>query len=192
MSMKTTPNTLYLAVTFSALNVAIGAVVAFFKLPIYLDTLGIVLSSILLGWRYGVLTGLMTSIVGWLLYSPYFIWYAGTSIGIALASAALYHFRMFDSLLRSCFSGLIVALVSALLSAPVTTWLGGNTFAGVDAITAFLLASGRNLWSSVFIAGLAAEPVDKVIVCSLAYLTVARLPKRLIEQNNLRPIPKTA
>lgn len=190
MSWKMAPNSVYLAVTFTALNVAIGAVVAFFKLPIYLDTLGIVLSSILLGWRYGVLTALMTIVVGWLLYSPYFIWYAGTSIGIAVMSSVLYNFRMFNTLLRSCLSGLIIALLAATLSAPVTTWLGGNTFAGVDAITAFLLASGKSLWSSVFIAGLTAEPVDKVIVCSLAYITVARLPKRLIEKNNLRPIPK--
>lgn len=183
------PSKLYIAVVFAVLNVIIGALVAFLKLPIYLDSLGIVLSTLLLGWRWGLVTAVLTLAAGFF-YSPYLPFYALTAVGIVCTVAVLYRVGLFNSLLRSCFAGLIVASVSAVLSAPVTAYLGGNTLSGVDAITTFLLASGQSLWSSVFIAGFTSEPVDKVLVCVLAYLTATRLPRRLVERNALRPLPR--
>lgn len=185
------PKRIYIAIALAVLNLTIGGLVAAFKLPIYLDSLGIVLATILLGWRLGVLTALITVGIGFLTINPYLPFYVMTSLVIVMTVAVLYRTKMFDSLFRTIVSGLIIAGLSALASAPITTYLGGNTLSGADAITSFLLASGRSLWGSVLITGLTAEPVDKVLVSVLAYLTIRRLPHRLLDTAGLRGIPRS-
>jgi hypothetical protein len=43
-----------LVLAFVALNLTVGGLVSWLKLPVYLDSLGIVMATILMGWRYGV------------------------------------------------------------------------------------------------------------------------------------------
>ena len=50
-----------LVIAFTALNLTIGGLVAWLKLPIYLDSTGIVLASLLLGWRAGVACAVLTA-----------------------------------------------------------------------------------------------------------------------------------
>jgi energy-coupling factor transport system substrate-specific component len=179
----------YLALVFAAVNIAIGGIVAATKLPIYMDSIGLVISTILLGWRYGLVTAGVTIIFAGFLVNPFFPFYSATALGIVAAVEVLYRRGGFDSLLRSVLSGLVIAVIAAILSAPVTAYLGGNTMSGADAVTAFLLASGKSLIDAVMIAGFTAEPVDKAIVCALAYVTIRQLPRRLAESAHFRAVP---
>lgn len=180
-----------LSLAFVALNLAVGGIVAALRLPIYLDSIGIVISAVLLGFRYGVLTGVVTALLGTFLFNPYLYAYTATALCIAGMSAWSYRLGGFDTLVRAMLSGLAIAIVAAAASAPVTAYLfSGNTMSGVDVITAYLTSTGRSLIESVWITGLTSEPVDKVMVAVLAYLVLRAVPKGVVSKNQLNSVPR--
>lgn len=138
------------------------------------------------------MTAALTVFVGFFVINPYLPFYSATAIGIVLGTEALYRYRLFDSLVKAIVSGLLISVIAAILSAPVTAFVfGGNTLSGVDMITAFLMASGQNVLQSVLITGFTSEPVDKSIVCVLAYVAIKGLPERLTKALSSRRIPKS-
>ncbi len=180
-----------LSLAFVALNLAIGGIVSILRLPIYLDSMGIVLSAVLLGWRYGFITAVLTTLMGTLLINPYLYAYTGTALLVALVAHFAYRLGGFDNIVRSALTGLAIALVAAAASAPVTTFLfSGNTMSGADLVTAYLQTTGRTLLESVWITGLTSEPVDKVMVAVLAYLVLRVVPKRVAAEHGLNPVPR--
>jgi len=176
----------FVAVALAVFNLATAFIVAAAKLPIYLDSVGIVVSTIVLGWPYGVLCALVTVAAGSLLVNPYLWAYTITALAIVPVTELLYRAGMFRNVLLAAVSGLVISIVTALLSAPVSAALGGNTFSGSDAIAAFMMASGKSLMQSVFVASFAAEPVDKVLVAVLAYLAVRGIPQRVASRYGFR------
>ena len=176
-----------LIVGLAALNLAIGAVVSLLKLPIYLDSIGIVLSAVVLGFLPAVVCGIITCGVGFFLINPYLPAYFGTSVVIAALAVLCRRFNLFRNMGLTVVSGIIIAIGAALASAPVTAIaFGGATLSGADAITAFFVASGNALLQSVLYAGLAAEPVDKVLVCIIAFGVLRSLPSSFYADNALR------
>jgi len=180
-------NKLSIVLSLVALNLVIGSIVSFLKLPIYLDSLGIVIATLLVGWPWGVLAGLLTVGLGFFLINPYLPAYTGTSLGIVFCVALMRKMNLFSSSLRAAVSGCVVALVSATLSAPVTALLfEGSTLSGSDALTAFFLHTGQGIWKAVFLSGLSSEPVDKVIVCVVAFQILRAIPQKFVDANELK------
>jgi energy-coupling factor transport system substrate-specific component len=178
-----------LAFALAGVNVGIGVIVSTFKLPVYLDSIGIIVSTLVLGWRYGALCSLITVVAGFLFITPYLPAYLGTSLGVVFATNILRRQGMFRNAPLSFASGVVIGLVAAVLSAPVTVILfEGNTLAGADIITAFLRTTGQTLWNSVVISGLTSELVDKPIAASLAFAAVQSIPKRYFKAFHLRPL----
>ncbi|HEX3551244.1 MAG TPA: hypothetical protein VHT53_12745 [Candidatus Elarobacter sp.] len=169
----------FVAIALAVFNLAVAFIVAAAKLPIYLDSIGIVVSTIILGLPYGVLCALITVAAGSLLVNPYLWAYTITALAIAVVTELLYRAGMFRNVVLAAISGLIISVFTALLSAPVNVALGGNTFSGSDAITAFMMASGKSLLQSVFVSNFTAEPVDKVLVAVLSFLAIRGIPQRV-------------
>src|SRR5215203_1106814 len=71
-----------IAVSLAAFNLIIGGIVSFFKLPVYLDTIGMVVSTVILGWPYGLLCGAITLIGGFFVINPYYPFYVMNVFGI--------------------------------------------------------------------------------------------------------------
>jgi hypothetical protein len=113
--------------------------------------------------------------------------YVLTGVCIAITVEILFRLRMYNTVFRAVISGLVVAIVSATVSAPVTTYLfGGMTLSGVDAITAYFFATGKTLLNSAVLSGLSSEPIDKVLVSLIAYFTLQRLPSGIAARFGLR------
>lgn len=177
-----------LVLAFVALNLTVGGLVSWLKLPVYLDSLGIVMATLLLGWRYGVWCAVLTCFLGFF-SRPYLPFYVLTSIAIAIAVELLRRRNMYRNLGTTIVAGLIVAVVAALFSAPVTAIVfGGVTASGSDLVTAFFRGTGRSLLQSVLISGLSSEPVDKTLVSIVAFLSLRGLPERFIRNFKLRGI----
>ncbi len=177
---------MFVAVALAVFNLAVAFIVAAAKLPIYLDSIGIVVSTIILGWPYGVICALITVGAGSLLVNPYLWAYTITAVAIVPATELLYRAGMFRNIVLAVVSGLLISIVTALLSAPVNAALGGNTFSGSDAITAFMMASGRSLLQSVLVSSFTSEPVDKVLVAVLSYLAIRGIPQRVANAYGFR------
>ena len=182
MSVRTS-----LVIAFTALNLTIGGLVAWLRLPIFLDSTGIVLASLLLGWRAGVSCAVLTCLLGFFIVNPYLPFFTGTAIVIALVVDQLRRRNMYRSPMLTLVSALILACAAALTSAPVAAFVfGGVTTSGSDLITAFFRATGQSLLDSVMLSQFTSEPVDKTIVTMVAISVVRALPRSFLIQHNLR------
>ncbi len=182
MSVRTS-----LVIAFTALNLTIGGLVAWLRLPIYLDSTGIVLASLLLGWRAGVACAVLTCLLGFFIVNPYLPFFTGTAVAIALVVDQLRRRNWYRSPLLIVVSALILASVAALVSAPVAAFVfGGVTTSGSDLITAFFRATGQSLLQSVMLSQFTSEPVDKLIVTLVSISVIRALPKSFLTQHGLR------
>jgi energy-coupling factor transport system substrate-specific component len=176
-----------LVIAFTALNLTIGGLVAWLKLPIYLDSTGIVLASLLLGWRAGASCAVLTCLVGFFVVNPYLPFFTGTAVVIALVVDQLRRRNMYRSPALTVVSALILAASAALTSAPVAAFVfGGVTTSGSDLLTAFFRATGQSLIDSVMLSQFTSEPVDKMIVTLVSISVVRALPKAFLTQHGLR------
>jgi len=170
------PEKLALVAVCAGMNLGVGFVVASLKLPFYLDSIGTVLSTAIGGPIVGMMTGVVTVLLG-SIYTPTLWAYTLTAMTIVLYT----HFALKFGFLRRPFPtvllGLGLGIATAIVSAPVTTYLwGGVSFSGTDAVTAFFVALGKTLLQSVLIGGLSTDPLDKLFTALIAYAILKRVP----------------
>lgn len=158
------------------INLGMGLVTQCLKLPIYLDTIGTLLSTVLIGISGGIVTGVSSSLLAGLLINPVIPCYTGTQIAIAAFSGWMAEKGYFRSLFRVILTGILLGIVSAIVSAPVVAIFSGVTGTCTDVTMAFLLAQGKSLFESTFWANFANEPFDKVIQCLLMLWIIKSLP----------------
>lgn len=162
------------------LNLGIGTIVHLLKLPIFLDAIGTILVTLLIGWRWGAVTGVLSFLIGGLLVNPVMPWFCGTQIVIAAMTGLLASKGGFRSVPRVIGSGILIGVAAGIASAPIIILLfGGITGSGTGVVTAFLLASGKQIVESVILTGISCEPIDKTIQCLLAFWLVRTLPPRI-------------
>jgi energy-coupling factor transport system substrate-specific component len=181
-----TTTALIIIVIALAFNIIIGFIARRLQLPVYLDTVGIFVIVILLGWKYGLIAALISITVGSLDLSTFYFFYTGTAIGIVLTIEYCRRRNWFGNYYYVVFSGILVAFVSAVLSAPVTFYLQAKTATGNDIMTEFF----RQYWSNLaeLLSGLSSEPVDKVFSALIACWSVMRIPSAVMRRYSLRPI----
>lgn len=190
--MFTTPRLVLIALC-AALNVAVGSIVYLLKLPIYLDSVGIILCALLLasdrwaGFACASVAGTISCVIIFLLVNPFFIWFELTVIAIALVSVLLT--ARFADTLRArplpnakfaaivLICGIVTGVVSAIVSAPVVAYLfGGVTGSGSAFVVAFFLKTGQQLLNATLLSGLTADPIDKVLQVLFAALLYRATP----------------
>lgn len=179
------------------INLSIGTLVSILKLPLFVDATGTILVTLLLGIRAGVITGVLSFLIGGLLVNPVMPWFCGTQAAIAVFVGLMARAGFFRSFWRVIICGIGLGVVAATVSAPVIVKLfGGITGSGSGVITAFFLATGKSIIKSVFLTGISCEPVDKTLQCLLAFWLIRSLPKKLLgrfakrgflEKNNFYP-----
>lgn len=192
MSMRQYPVTPQVAMTVIiaclAANIALGFVVRRVGLPIYLDTVGTILATIMLGWRWGLVAAALSVALGSILIWPQYFWYSMTAVGIVVAVEMCWRFSLYRSPLRVAWAGLIIAAVAAILSAPITAHFSAMTYSGNDLITAFFRQMGNSLMKSVLFSGFSSEPVDKVVTSLIVYYALSGFPEYLMKRYHLRGI----
>jgi energy-coupling factor transport system substrate-specific component len=170
-----------------ALNLALGTVVSTLKLPVYLDAVGTILATLMLGWRAGAVVGVASFLAGGVLTNPVLPWFSGTQIAIALYTSFAARRGMLRGWLRTVLSGVGLGVVAGIVSAPVIVGLfGGITGSGPSLVVAYLLATGRGLLKSVVLSGIASEPLDKTLQLVLAIWIARTFPTRLKQRYGSR------
>lgn len=175
------PAKLVLIPTLVGLNLVMGWIVSAIKLPIFLDSIGITVGAILGGPWVAIAIGVGTTLLGTVLFSPVLWAFSGTAALIGITSYLLAQRGLYRRWYTAILAGLIIAIVAAVSSAPVSAKMfGGATAGGVDAITLFFRSAGNSVMKSVFFSGLSSEPVDKTVASLLAWFLVHRLSRRTV------------
>jgi energy-coupling factor transport system substrate-specific component len=178
--------TIVLMAACVALNVTLGGIVYLLKLPVYLDSIGIVLAALLVSgsrWRAFVLASIvavLTCFITGLTVNPFLPWFTGTAVAAAAFGAFVLRGRAEDLITRKaklvmfiikliCY-GVAWGILAAIVSAPVVVYLfGGVTGNGTALLVAFFVKTGQQLLNAALLLGLTAEPFDKTLqlLCAL-------------------------
>jgi energy-coupling factor transport system substrate-specific component len=168
---------LVLVPTAIAMNLAVSTVVQLLKIPLFIDAVGTITITLLLGIRAGIVSGITSFLVGGLLINPAMPYFVGTQLAIAIFVGLAARGGFFASVPKRLLVGIGLGIVAATASAPVIVALfGGFTGSGSGAITAFLVASGKSILKSVVLTGISCEPIDKTVQCLLAVWLIQGLP----------------
>ena len=145
-----------LALTFIplaiAINVGIGAIVKALNLPLYVDSIGTILATLLLGWRMGAIVGVLGFVITSVFINPFAIYFVGTQIVIALFTHIVGKRGWFKNILITIVSGVGLGIIAAFVSAPVIILVfQGATGNGASLLTSFFAKMGNQIVNSVFI-----------------------------------------
>lgn len=151
------------------------------KLPLWLGSIGTAISSILAGPIIGAISGAVNNII-YGLNDPMSIPYAITSVFIGVSIGILARKNKLSSLPRVIFAGLLVALISAVVSTPLNVALyeGQSGIIWSDgAVLAPLLAKGCPMFIASFLDEFIIDIPDKIITMIIAFGIIKGLPKSL-------------
>lgn len=165
---------LVLIVISIAINMIGGQLASMVKLPIFLDSIGTLISAVLLGPVIGMLTGLLTNLLWGLLTDPIAAAFAPVAMVIGLVAGWLARAGWFRTLPKVVVSGVIITLAVTVVAVPLRTALfGGVTGSGADLFVAWMHSMGQNLVESVAITVIGANLVDKILTAVIVWLLTA-------------------
>lgn len=157
------------------------------KLPLWLDSIGTILSAMLAGPIVGGLCGAINNVI-YGLQDPMSFVYAITSVAIGITTGILAYKGMFKTIGRTLISALIIALVAIVISTPLNIYAWGGQTGNVwgDAVFASLMAKKAPLWIASFADELVVDVFDKIVVVVISFVIFKGLPKKLtmLYQNN--------
>jgi energy-coupling factor transport system substrate-specific component len=159
-----------------AVNIVLGIVTSLLKLPFYLDTLGTILTAVMIGSLPGAIVGALTNTITGFIYSMRDIPFALVSIAVALIAGFIAKQFKFN-LITAIVTGLILSIVAPLIGTPIGIALyGGLTGTVSDVIVMALKNAGASLFTASFVTKIGNNLIDKVGTCLVAYLLIISLP----------------
>ena len=185
-SIKTDFN--MLALLFIPIGVAVnfvgGQLASLLKLPVYLDTIGTMLTAILAGPWVGAVTGLLSNVVTGIA-NPVNFWFIPVNIIVGLVVGFLSRKDMWRGW-KLIISFIIMDLVSLLVATPIVVYVyGGVTGGGTSLLTAVLMATGQSIWSSVISVEIIWTTLDRVISYVVAMLIIKVIPVKTLVKFSL-------
>ncbi|PLR86740.1 ECF transporter S component [Bacillus canaveralius] len=152
------------------------------KLPLWLDSIGTVLASMLAGPIIGALAGAINNIIYGLTLDPISFVYAISSIAIGLAVGILFYKGLISSWSQAAVAGLIVGLVATVVSTPINVGFWGGQTGNVwgDALYAIILAKTDSIWLASFLDELVVDVPDKLMVVLISYGIFRGLPQNVV------------
>ena len=179
VNMKFDTRTLVLMAVAIVINIVVGQIAVWIKLPLYVDAVGTVLVGILAGPLAGALTGTLTNLIWGLVADPSATAFFPVSLVIGLLAGVFARLGWFRSFAATVGAGAVIGVISTIVAVPIIVYMfGGVTGAGTDFGTAYLLAVGHQLVESVAVANLVQNLADKILTCLVAWGIVKRLPMR--------------
>ncbi|MDD3173511.1 MAG: ECF transporter S component [Herbinix sp.] len=179
-----------------AINIVLGIMTSMLKLPFYLDTLGTVVTAVLMGPIPGVIVGASTNIITGFIYNLQDIPFLLVNVAVALVSGFIAKKYSFN-LIPAIVCGLILSVVCPLIGTPIGIFIyGGLTGTVSDVIVMALKSSGSSIFAASFIAKIGNNLLDKVGTCLITYLLIKNLPVsiknmlKIYSNNNLEAIAK--
>jgi energy-coupling factor transport system substrate-specific component len=173
--------TLALIPSAVAFNFAIGSVVRTVKLPIYLDCIGGIATTLIAGVWPGVAVAGLSQIIG-SLTAPDLILYVGTAVAMGLYAHVIGKASGFKTLPRALIAGIGMGFLSAMASFGITAWRGGVTSAGSSFVTLFYLHHGFALVPATILSGLTCDPIDKIAECLITVWLIRSVPMELLSR----------
>ena len=166
------------------INVIGARLALFFRLPLFLDSIGTVLAAALGGYMPGIAVGFLTNVLNGL--SDFTTaYYSSINVLIAICSAYLAGKGAFRRVSRLPAAALVLALIGGGLGSILTWFLyGGGIGEGISAsIARSFYESGKlSLFLSQLSADLLIDLIDKLVTVLIAALVLRLVPQRFSDR----------
>lgn len=167
-----------------AINFVGGQIATLLKLPVYLDTIGTMLTGILAGPWVGAVTGLLTNIVTGIA-NPVNFWFIPVNVIVGLVVGFLSRANWWKGW-KLILSFIIMDLISLFVATPIVVYVyGGVTGSGTSLLTAVLMATGQSIWSSVLSVEIIWTTLDRVLSYIIAMLIIKVIPAKTLVKFSL-------
>lgn len=174
MKKITTKQIIFCALAI-AINVILGIITSAIKLPVYLDTLGTILTAVQFGPWIGAIVGALTNIVTGLIYGMRDIPFLIVNVAVALIVYFMVHKFKF-TIKTAIITGLILSVVCPLIGTPIGIFIyEGLNGSLSDIVVLALRKSGQSIFAASFIRNVFSNLIDKVTTMLLAYFLNKRI-----------------
>lgn len=164
-----------------ALNIVLGILTAALGIPLYLDTLGTVLSAAILGPVPGMIVGSLSNIITGFMYSvtdiPFFL--VNMAVGLIVGLVA----KKFQwSIIPAIVTGLALSFICPAIGTPIGIYVYGGLNGSVsDMLVMSLVQGGKSIFQASFLRNVASNLVDKVGTCIIGWALIKAMPVRFLE-----------
>jgi energy-coupling factor transport system substrate-specific component len=151
------------------------------KLPLWLDSIGTLLSACLAGPVVGAICGAINNIIYGFTLDPVSFIYGITSVAIGIIAGMLAYSGKLRGIVSAIVIGLIIACVSTVVSTPINVFLYGGQTGNLwgDALFTALTAAHFPVWFASALDELVVDIPDKLATTIIAFGIIKALPKKL-------------
>ena len=168
-----------------AMNIVLGIITSAMGIPLYLDTLGTVLTAALFGPVPGMIVGLLTNVITGLMTSLSDIPFALVNMAVGLI-VGLVAKKFKFTLVSAIVTGLALAVICPAIGTPIGIFVYGGLQGNIaDVIVTGLVQSGQSLFAASFISKITSNLIDKVGTLIIAYFLIKAMPARFLA--NFKP-----
>ena len=163
-----------------AMNIVLGIITAALGIPLYLDTLGTVLSAVLFGPVPGMIVGALSNIITGLIYSVSDIPFCLVNMAVGLVvGLAVKKFKFTLPVALIC--GLALSVICPAIGTPIGIFVYGGLQGNFsDVLVMSLVQGGQSIFSASFIVKIGSNLIDKVGTCLIAFFLIKAMPARFL------------
>ena len=159
-----------------AINLVGGFLALTLKLPIYIDTIGTILVSILFGPISGAMVGGLSSIFNAVTFDPISFYFMPVQIIVGLSTGMLFKKQKFKGV-KSVLSIILVTILGSAAAAVIASFVfEGVTSSGSSILVAILKNSGMSIITSVFSTQIFTDLLDKAVSFGVVFTIIKMLP----------------
>ncbi|CZQ97656.1 Hypothetical protein Tpal_2158 [Trichococcus palustris] len=151
------------------------------RLPLWLDSIGTVLSGMLAGPVIGAASGVINNIIYGVTVDSIATVYAITSAVIGLMAGYFAAKGWLKDIKSVLLVGLIIGLVAAIVSTPLNILFFGGQTGNVwgDILYAIAINNGQPQWLASFLDEIVVDVPDKIVTVLISYFIFKGLPKKM-------------
>lgn len=167
-----------------AMNIVLGIITSAIGIPLYLDTLGTMLTAVLIGTVPGMIVGALSNIITGLIFSPTDIPFFIVNMVVGLITGLIARKFKFG-LVTAIITGLILAVVCPAVGTPIGIAVyGGLNGSWSDILVTALVQGGQSIFAASFLRNIASNLIDKVGTSIVTWILLKAMPKKFLDNFN--------
>lgn len=164
-----------------AMNIVLGIITSALGIPLYLDTLGTVLSAAIIGPVPGIIVGALSNIITGLMYSVSDIPFCLVNMAVGLI-VGLVAKKFNFTIVSAVITGLVLSFVCPAIGTPIGIYVyGGLNGSASDVLVMSLVQAGKDIFQASFLRNVASNLIDKVGTCIVGWALIRAIPMRFLE-----------
>lgn len=164
-----------------AMNIVLGIITSALGIPLYLDTLGTVLSAAIIGPVPGIIVGALSNIITGLMYSVSDIPFCLVNMAVGLI-VGLVAKKFKFTIVSAVITGLVLSFVCPAIGTPIGIYVyGGLNGSASDVLVMSLVQAGKDIFQASFLRNVGSNLIDKIGTCVVGWALIRAIPMRFLE-----------